>query len=97
LISGLGVFGTQYHSMLLCKKDICKRGIKDYDLFIAGWILWISPYLGYLIPGYIPEWDAVTNRIGLFRMWYLAFYLTVKWIQSDDRRRKVLFEMTYCE
>jgi hypothetical protein len=94
LISGLGVFGTQYHSMLL----LSKTKARDYSLFIAGWILWVSPYLGYLIPNYIPEWDAITNRIGLFRMWYLAFFLSVKWIQSDDCSRSNRNKLTeYCE
>jgi hypothetical protein len=77
VISGFGVYGTQYHMQLLNVK-------KHHHIFVCGWIIWLSPYLGYLVPGRLPEWDAVTNYIGLFRVWFVAFYLTMISVGQHD-------------
>jgi hypothetical protein len=70
-MSGVGVYGTMYHMQLLNTK-------RDRTIYIASWILWSAPYLGYLVPGRIPAWDEFTNNIGLFRTWFLAYMVTMK-------------------
>ena len=69
LISFGGVFGTQYHMMLLNKN-------KDVNIFIESAIIWTLPYIGYLYQPTIPQWDNFANQTGLFKLWMLNFGLT---------------------
>ena len=71
IVSGGGVFGTHYHMMLLNHK-------KNNDVYIASWIIWVTPYLGYLYMSYIPVWDSILNIIGLFRLWYFHYFIVNK-------------------
>jgi hypothetical protein len=68
MCSAFGVFGTIYHMMLLNKTA-------DPALFYAGIFIWLSPYFGYLVPGKIPVWDSIMNKIGLFQCWYLNWFI----------------------
>lgn len=64
LMSSGGIFGTIFHMMLLNRK-------KNMTVLYASIILWTLPYAGYFIPNYIPQWDALMNGMGLFRIWFL--------------------------
>ncbi len=66
--SGWGVFGTIYHMMLLSES-------KNNALFIANVIIWSIPYIGYVVPNNIPEWDTTVTRYGLFVKWFGAYGL----------------------
>lgn len=81
--SGFGVFGAVYHMMLI-------NHSKDKKLYNANLIIWTVPYIGYLFPGQIPVWDNFVNQIGLFRLWFGAYYITnfvyykfVRSVQND--------------
>jgi len=78
VISAGGVFGTHYHMMLLNKT-------KNKSIFIASCIIWITPYIGYLDIVNIPQWDSFLNSIGLFRVWYLNFFVTMKLFEYIEK------------
>ena len=70
--AGAAVFGSQYHMMLLNKN-------KNNYIFICSLLIWTLPYLFYLVPfEYIPVMDSFLNSIGLFRLWYLNYFLANK-------------------
>lgn len=79
LMSIGGVFGTQHHMFLLSTAAHIKR---------ASYLIWFLPYVGYLNYAYIPRWDYLVNTIGLFKWWYLAYYIAVKFepkkVESDS-------------
>lgn len=68
-ISGGGVFGTIFHMLLL--GDV----MNSTQMLIANIIIWLTPYLGYLNMNGIPKWDSFLNHIGLFRTWYLTYFV----------------------
>lgn len=67
-VSGWGVFGTIYHMMLI-------NHTKNKNIFYMNLLIWTLPYAGYLYPGYIPIWDDFVNKVGLFRLWFGAYYI----------------------
>lgn len=72
IAAGAALFGSQYHMMLLNKK-------KNNHIFICSLCLWIFPYLLYLVPyEHIPVMDSFLNSIGLFRLWFLNYFIANK-------------------
>ena len=71
IVSAGGVFGTHYHMMLLNTHH-------NYDIYVASLIIWITPYLGYLNRKYIPQWDSILNKMGLFRLWYFHYFIITR-------------------
>lgn len=69
IMSSGGVFGTQMHMMLLQDDHNDKS-----QLMLENIILWTLPYIGYLIPSWIPQWDNFVNILGLFRVWYFNYF-----------------------
>lgn len=67
--SGFGIFGTIYHMSLL-------NAERNPDIFWATVIIFVFPYCGYLIRSFIPQWDYMMNRIGLFRLWFFNYFVT---------------------
>ncbi len=70
LLSGGGVFGTIYHMMIINRN-------KNPNIHRASIILWSIPFVGYLIPDYIPQWDFLVNSLGLFNVWYFNHFITI--------------------
>jgi hypothetical protein len=66
--SGWGVFGAIYHMMLI-------NHSRSNTVFFMNLVIWTLPYVGYLYPDQIPVWDNFVNNIGLFRLWFGAYYL----------------------
>lgn len=73
-VSGFGVYGTHYHMMLLNKEH-------DQAIYCASLIIWLLPYVGYIKMNTIPQWDRILNMIGLFRYWYLNFFICIHFYQ----------------
>lgn len=67
-VSGWGVFGAIYHMMLI-------NHTNNKNIFYMNLLIWTLPYVGYLYPGYIPVWDNFVNHVGLFRLWFGAYYI----------------------
>lgn len=67
--SGCGVIGAFYHMLML-------NISKSKAIYCASIVIWFFPYLGYLDFSEIPEWDARMNDIGLFRIWFLNYFIT---------------------
>lgn len=67
-VSGWGVFGAIYHMMLL-------NHSKNNYIFLMNLVIWTLPYVGYLYPDKIPIWDDFVNKIGLFRLWFGAYFI----------------------
>ena len=80
-VSGFGVLGTLYHMMLINNK-------RDSTIFKANLIIWTAPYIGYIIPEFIPQWDSFVCSLGLFRLWFLAYFMT-NYIYSNLKFLKV--------
>ena len=71
VMSFAGVIGTHYNTMIV-NED------KRWDVFWGGVIIWGLAYTGYVnMPG-IPEWDAFLNNLQLYRLWYIAFFFTIR-------------------
>lgn len=71
LSGGAALFGSQAHMMLLNRT-------KNNEIFYSSLLLWITPYVMYLVPfNYIPMVDHFLNTIGLFRLWYLNFFVAL--------------------
>lgn len=64
-----GVFGTQHQMLLLSRES---------HIYRASYLVWFLPYLGYMNYNYIPQWDYLVNSFGLFKWWYLCYYVAVK-------------------
>jgi len=75
--SGFGTFGSHYHMMLL-------NTHKNENIFYGSCIIWISPFLPYLIRQNIPTWDYLMNTIGLFRAWYFNFFVAYYFYTLDN-------------
>lgn len=84
-VSGWGVFGAVYHMMLL-------NHTRNKNVFYANLLIWTLPYAGYLFPGYIPVWDNFVNRIGLFRIWFGAYYTTQHIYNQNVEIYKIPYE-----
>lgn len=78
ILSGGGVLGATYHMNML------NDGQQHYSksLLAANFIVWFAPYLGYLNFDWIPYWDNAMNEYGLFQMWFLAWFLTTKFVNG---------------
>lgn len=71
IFSAAGVIGTHYTTMLANNK-------RDAGIFIGGVIIWGIAYSGYLDFTYLAEWDLLLNQLGLYRLWYIAFFWTIQ-------------------
>ena len=67
-VSGFGVLGAIYHMMLI-------NPTRNVQIFKANFVIWTLPYVGYLVPEFIPQWDEFVCSIGLFRLWFLSYFL----------------------
>lgn len=71
ILSGGGVLGATYHMNMLNEKQSTGQLISNY-------IIWFSPYIGYLKFSFIPYWDDLMNKYGLFQLWFWAYFMTVQ-------------------
>lgn len=82
-MSVAGVFGTNFHMMLLIDETTLTENKKNIIQY-SNYIIWILPYTGYIVVKNIPEYDCLMNKIGLFKFWYMACFITIKIIKSSD-------------
>ena len=76
--SGWGVFGAVYQMMLL-------NTTRNNLIYKINWIIWSLPYVGYLIPEKIPVWDEFVNHLGLFRLWFGAYYVAQEYFSKSNK------------
>ena len=82
-MSMAGVFGTNFHMMLLIDEtDDSLSENKKNIIKYSNYIVWITPYIGYILVKNIPEYDYLMNKIGLFKLWYMVCFITIKIVKS---------------
>ena len=79
VLAGGGVLGATYHMNLLNSDN-------DSHLLLANYIVWFAPYLGYLNFDWIPRWDCEMNKISLFQIWFVAWFVTNKLVKYYNVR-----------
>ena len=83
LMSMGGVYGTHTHMMLVNKTH-------SQNVYIANLVIWIGSYAGYLYMPMLPQWDALINYLGLFRLWYLNCWVVSKVIEKNTTAKEMI-------